>query len=375
MTYDKKVLYTISSIAFAVLLACFFVEVGDGKILTSCVIVPLTVATCLFIKKRGSLSINSREVLLLTVVIAALYVIITQILGFYFGYYTNPYFVTAGIFFKNILPVAVIIIGSEIIRYVLLAQKNKYADVMSFLACVIADVLTFSNMVGITNFNKFMDLVGLTMFPAISANIFCHYSSKRFGVLPNIAFRLITTLYSYFFHSIVSMSDAMFACIKMFLPIVTLMLVTTFYEKKNKKAPSRAQKLSAFSMILAFATVISVSMLISCQFRFGALVIATDSMTGEINKGDMIIYERYDDQTIKEGQVIVFDKDGNKIIHRVIRIERIGNEIRYYTKGDANETEDTGYRLRSDIVGLTDMKVAYVGFPTLWLRELLDSSN
>ena len=298
MTYDRKVLYTISSIAFAVLLACFFVGVGDGKILTACLIVPLTVATCLFIKKRGSLSIHNREVLLLTVVIAALYVIITQFLGFYFGYNTNPYFITASIFFKNILPVAVIIIGSEIIRYVLLAQKNKYADVMSYLICVIADVLTFSNMIGITTFNKFMDLVGLTIFPTISAKIFNHYSSKRFGILPNIAFRLITTLYSYFFHSIVAMSDAMFACIKIFLPIVMLMLVSALYEKKNKKYAHRGQKLSVISMILSFVVVISVSMLISCQFRFGALVIATDSMTGEINKGDMIIYERYDDQTI-----------------------------------------------------------------------------
>jgi len=116
-------------------------------------------------------------------------------------------------------------------------------------------------------------------------------------------------------------------------------------------------------------------MLISCQFRFGALVIATDSMTGEINKGDVIIYEQYDDQEIREGQIIVFSQQTNKIIHRVVRIEEIGGEVRYYTKGDANYAEDPGYRTEADIVGLTDLKVAYIGYPTLWLHELLEAAN
>ena len=58
-----------------------------------------------------------------------------------------------------------------------------------------------------------------------------------------------------------------------------------------------------------------------------------------------------------------------------MRIENINGEKRYYTKGDANPDEDYGYRVDSDIVGLTDLKVAYIGYPTLWLREMLKSSN
>jgi signal peptidase I len=68
-------------------------------------------------------------------------------------------------------------------------------------------------------------------------------------------------------------------------------------------------------------------------------------------------------------------KNENKIVHRVVDIERIGGEIRYYTKGDANNSLDVGYITDADIVGTTTAKVSYVGFPTLWLRELLDSSK
>ena len=37
--------------------------------------------------------------------------------------------------------------------------------------------------------------------------------------------------------------------------------------------------------------------------------------------------------------------------------------------------DDKNYITDADIVGLTDMKIAYVGFPTLWLRELLEGSD
>jgi signal peptidase I len=235
----------------------------------------------------------------------------------------------------------------------------------------LAEALIYSNIAGIVNFNRFMDFVGLTIFPALSANVFYHYVSKNYGMLPNIVFRLITTLYIYFIPTITAMEESIDSCIRIIVPIAMLALVSAMFEKKKRNAVRRSEKLGIVGMVLTVAIIVSVAMLISCQFRFGALVIATDSMTGEINKGDMIIYERYDDQKIEEGQVIVFLEDDRRIIHRVVGIETVGEEVRYITKGDANEDNDSGYRVRSDIIGLTDVKLAFVGYPTLWLRELL----
>jgi signal peptidase len=93
-------------------------------------------------------------------------------------------------------------------------------------------------------------------------------------------------------------------------------------------------------------------------------------MTGELNRGDAIIFERYEDQTIEEGQVIVFEKGKNKVVHRVVEVQNINGVTRYYTKGDANEDNDAGYITRAEIIGLTDYKIPYVGMPTLWVREL-----
>lgn len=371
MTKDKKVLYIISFITFAVLLLAFFINVENSKILTVCLLLPLTVLTLVTIKKRGSLSIHKKEALMISVMIGTIYVVLIQMSGIFFGYYHNPYMVTPKTFFNTVLPIAAIIVGTELIRRVLVAQKNSFVSIIAYLSCVVAEALTCSNLGGISNLNRFMDFFGLTLFPAICANIYYHYASKLYGALPNIAFRFIITLYVYFFKNTTAMSDAMLSMTKLLLPIIMLTFMSALFAKRQKNAKKKTNKLSAAGIVFASVVIVSIVMLISCQFRFGAIVIATESMTGEINKGDMIIYERYEDQTITEGQVIVFLQGQNKIVHRVIKIERIEGETRYYTKGDANQSMDDGYVTETDIVGLTDMKVAYVGYPTLWLHEIL----
>ena len=373
MNKDKKVLYVITLAIFAVLLALMFVKVESSRMATAIVLIPLAVLTRFVVKKRTSASIYKREVLLLVTVVGAIFIVLLHMSGIYFGYYKNPYFVSSKILLNFILPITSIIVTTELIRATILAQKNKFSTVMCFLSCVLIEMLMVSGLPGITTFNRFMDVVGLALFPAVSANIYYHYSAKHFGMLPNIVFRAITTLYVYFIPTAPAIPDALMSCIKIFLPLLMLALLASLYEKKKKDARQKRKHWSKIPVALTAIFVISVTMLISCQFRFGAIVIATESMTGEINKGDMIIYERYDGQPIKEGQVIVFLENKSKVIHRVVEIEKVGEETRYYTKGDANPVLDSGYRTEADIFGLTDVKVAYLGYPTLWLRQLINN--
>ena len=375
MNKDKKKLYLISFISLVVLLIAFFVPLKDSKILSACLLLGLAVVARLLVRKRSSYSINKKEVLLLSGILGVLYVVAVQMSGIFFGFYKNPYFVNLQIVLTVVLPITAMIVASEMLRSTLLDQKNSLVSALVFITCVLAEVLTFSNASGITSFNRFMDLVALTLFPAISANVYYHYTSRRFGAVPNIVFRLITTLYVYFIPTVTDIPDAIFSMIKIILPIGMYALIAAMFEKKKRDARKKDSKIGFIAIALSVTFILSVSMLISCQFRFCAIVIATESMTGEINKGDMIIYESYTDQTIKEGQVVVFLQDQNKIVHRVVRIDVIDGEVRYITKGDANESEDLGYITDKDIVGLTNVKIAYVGFPTLWLRELLEGSN
>ena len=111
-------------------------------------------------------------------------------------------------------------------------------------------------------------------------------------------------------------------------------------------------------------------MLISGVFQYKILVIETESMTGAIDKGDAVIYETYDEQTLKAEDVIVFNKDNALIVHRIVEINNINGEIRYYTKGDANDSVDSGYITDVQIVGIIKLKIKFMGYPSLWVRSL-----
>ena len=112
--------------------------------------------------------------------------------------------------------------------------------------------------------------------------------------------------------------------------------------------------------------------LISCKFKYGVLVIGSESMTGTINMGDVILFKRYDKQVIKKDEIIVFEKDDLLLVHRIVRITKTGNGYHYYTKGDANESIDSGFITDSKIKGKVIFKIKYIGSPTLWLHKLFN---
>ncbi len=371
MNTNKKTLYTVLFANLAVLLLASIIPHGiEGRIIAAIILVPAAVVHFLLIKKRNILSINKSQVLLIVAVIALLFLTLAYLSGLSLGFYKNPYVFGLSTLFNFILPISIVTVATEFIRHISVSQEDKLASGISYALCVMTEVLVFSTLPGITSFGKFMDAIGLTLFPALVANLVYHYLSKRYGVLPNIVYRLVTTLYIYIIPIIPMISDAIMAFVKIIIPILIFVFIDALFEKHRRYALQKKSKLAIPITIVAILLMLSSVMVISNQFSVGAYVIATPSMTGELNVGDVAIYEKYDDQTVSEGQVIVFEKNGLVVIHRVVDIEHINGAKRYYTKGDANEDNDSGFLLDGDIIGLVNLKIPFLGYPTLWLRSL-----
>ena len=372
MSKDKKVLYTIITASLtALLIALFLPGEHSGRITAAILLLPIAVTSALMIKKRSLLSMNKRQVLMLMSAIGVVYVMLLYLTGLGFGFYKNPYASVKSLY-TYVLPISAIIISVEIYRWIIRAQESKIADVTSYITCVVADALIFGNIAYIVSFNRFMDFVGMTLFPSIIANLVYHYLSKRYGFYPNIVYRLIITLYPYLIAYESAIPDALLAFVKLIVPILVFVFIDSLFEKKKRFALKKTSKTAVALTAVAVIIMASVVMLISNKFKYGSLVIATGSMTGELNKADAAIFEQYDDRIIEEGQIIVFEKNGSMIVHRVVDIEKIDGQVRYYTKGDANEETDSGFITSSNVVGIVKFKIPYVGYPTIWLRSLFN---
>lgn len=370
MSKDKKILYFLSVTIVLVLFGALFLPRNNGRIITALLLVISAVAIFFLIKKRPILSINKNTVLLIMVAMGAVCLVLYYLTGVHFGFYKSSTPLTIGRFFKNILPIATIIITIEFIRYILLAQKAKFMGTLAYIAGVISEILVFSTLEYLTTFNRFMDAMGLYLFPALTANLLFNFLAKRYGFLPGIAYRLLMTLYSHILPIYPQTPDVLFSFAKLLIPLLIYVFLNALYSKQKRYEKPKNKIVSWVSMGLAALFMISIVLLISGEFRYRAIIIATESMTGELNKGDAIIYTEYDEHYIQEQDILVFRQNNRRIVHRVVDIERINGANRYYTKGDANEDMDAGYITDADIEGIVLFKVPYFGYLSLWLRDI-----
>ncbi len=372
MPTDKKRLYITSILLTLLLLLLVFFAGGSGRWITAVCLIPATIAVMLLIKKRSILSIHRRTVLLILTVIGVLYLMLLYLAGFYFGFEraTVPFSLFAVTRF--IIPISLIVVGSEMVRCILLAQKERAVNICAYVMGVATELLIVGGIGTISNFYNFMDYVGLALIPALFSNLLYQYLSARYGALPNIVFRLLTTLYIYVIPLAPAIPDVLVVFSRLVLPLLAFWFLSALFEKKRRYATQhrRGTRVAKLLAVIGVILALSLIMLISGRFRYSAIVIASDSMNPDISKGDVVIYERYDGQLITKGQILAF-RDGDSVtVHRVIEIVCVNGQNRYYTKGDANEQPDVGYITDAQVIGITDFKIAYVGYPSLWIRLL-----
>ena len=94
-------------------------------------------------------------------------------------------------------------------------------------------------------------------------------------------------------------------------------------------------------------------------------------MSPTFTKGSVVVVKKIKNkEEIKIGDIAAYEYAGKIIVHRVIRITEIKGEKFYYTKGDSNQEEDN-YKVEADkIIGVVDLALPLIGYPTVWLNEL-----
>lgn len=369
MNQDKKTLYLISALYIcALLLVCLVPNDTLSNIIFAC-FCALSAAIIFFkVKKRAIHGIEKKQVAAVMAALAVISITVYYFTGLRFGYV--KVLLIPSFIWKYIIPYAVIIVASELIRNVIIDQRNKALTVLFYVVFVVLDVAVLSGSGVLESFGKFTNLVALIIFPALTANLLYHYLSAKYGMLPGTVYKLIMLLYPYIIPIKPDMPSAMLAFFRMLLPLGIYLLMSAMYAKRHAVSSRRKVALQSTLGVVSLVILTAFVMLISCQFRYGMIVVATGSMSGELEKGDAIIYEQYNGQKIENGQVIVYEKNDSTIIHRVVDIKKINGVTRYYTKGDANDSVDSGYITADDIIGTATMKVKYIGNPTLWIRSL-----
>lgn len=380
MKKDKIKLYVFELIILIILFIALFVSSKISRLVLSLILTSFAVLVKSSFKKKKILKLSYKEVTLVMVALGILYVGIFYLLGLFFYKFDNQMILFG---FKTIInfiiPYILIIVSSEIMRFTFLSQDGKirikntsrdYSKTLAFIIMVLIDLIIYVGIYDMSKLNDFLALLGFISFASISCNLFYNYYSKRFGILGIIFYRMITVLYVYIIPIVPNMYIYFRSFLRMLYPYIMYIVMENTFGKTSFVEPYKSRKRNAILITILIIAMTGITMLISCQFTYGILVVGSKSMTGAIDKGDAIVYKSYKNQNIKNGEIIVFNYDDLRLVHRVVDIINVNGEVRYYTKGDINADNDPGYRTKEDIIGTKKLKIKYIGIPTLWLHEL-----
>lgn len=99
-------------------------------------------------------------------------------------------------------------------------------------------------------------------------------------------------------------------------------------------------------------------------FGYRIYAVLSGSMNPAFNTGSLIFVQPADPESIEPGDVITFrSSSGGDLLttHRVVEIER-GEELRFITRGDANNTDDPNPVPAAHVVGRVHGSVPYLGY-------------
>ena len=379
MKKDKIRIFILEiSLIIFLFFALFALNIFTRKIL-ALIIGVYAIAISYFFKRRKLSSVNKNQVIILMIIFAIFYLGIFYLLGLYFGFVRSKILFSFKTIIDFILPLGTVIIASEWIRRIFLSHKLelKYKSrkidlsvIFAFIAMVMIDLLIYTEVYNLAVLDDFLMMLGFVFFASISCNLLYNYITYRHGSKGIIIFRLITILFVY----IIPVMPDVFIFFRTFLRLLYPYFIYLIFEKLFSKKDYTIARKERKKEIIGNTVLISIAalfvMLISCKFKYGIMVVGSGSMTGTLNKGDAVIFEKYEGQEIKNGQVIIFDYENIQTIHRVVDIKKVNGEYRYYTKGDANFRIDNEYRCDKDIYALVNLRVKYVGYPTLWVRDM-----
>ena len=369
MKKDKIKIYIFESLICLIFFFTLFVSSVYLRVIIASILLLSLFIIKRFLHKRNIVSLYHKQVTFLLGLLSILFLLVFYILGLYFGYATSLIKFSLATLLLIVVPTTIIIITSEIIRSIFLVEKSIISKILITLAMVLIDVSLYTNINQIITFTGFTNIISFSVFASIASNLLWNYTSIRYGYKPAIIFRLIFTLYEFIIPIIPNIFIYFRCFLRIIYPYIIYIILEMLYSRKEVVVAVKARRRDNIITVILLTIMIVIIMLVSCEFKYGLLVIGTGSMKGTIDIGDAILYESYEGQNIKEEQVIVFERDNMKVVHRVIDIKEVNGIKRYYTKGDANTRKDTGYITSEEIIGFVKFKIKYIGYPTLALQR------
>ena len=380
MKRSQKIIIGLLSFMFLVLLINSFITKIFSRYSICAFIFIVLIISYLLLGMEKEKSRYNKDIILSILIYIAIYYITTYLFGLFIGFNKNVYSSNIILILKNIVPIIILIPLSELLRYIINSKiKDNY--ILLGLSIFVFTLIDTTITIQVSSFKNFYDtlkVIGLFILPSLSKNYLLTYLTIKVSYKPNLVYRYLMELPRYILPIVTSFGVYIESVIYISFPIIVFIIIYNDFKKREKKniiLSSKFKKNTKFIYYIVTIILITIVSLTSGYFKYQAIVIATGSMTPNINKGDMVVIEKVapkDAKKLKEGEVLAFKREDKIVVHRIYKIYTSGNEIFFKTKGDHNNAPDGYLTEAKEILGTVKFNIRYIGYPTVALYEKIN---
>ena len=372
---NKRSLVILTIIIFVLLFDLFILKKLDKY--SICAFIFLLIGLSYYlIGFRKVKSRYDKDIILTIFIYVFIYYIIIYLSGLFIGFTRNIYSLNFISIIKNILPVLIFITLVEILRYILNSQikDNKWLLVLSSIVFTLIDTVLIIKVTDFGNFYKVLNMFGLFVLPSLSKNMFLTFLTTKSSYKPCLIYRYLMEIPKYILPIIPNFGNYLESVLYILVPLLIFLSIYNIFDKLKRRNVIIKNKKSIGNYIYMVLSVFLIVLICTSSglFKYRTFVIATGSMTPNINKGDMVIIENITEEEKKNlsvGDIIAFKMDNKTVVHRIINKINTSSGVFYSTKGDNNNSPD-GYLLDIDnIVGLEKFRIRYIGYPTIAIYD------
>ena len=214
--------------------------------------------------------------------------------------------------------------------------------------------------------------------PAIIASLLLTYLSFTAGLGSQLVYRLgmlaiviippIIPKYDWYLNGVTSI----LVSIAVYIAVDRMRQDKSDQPSARHRHPRRANDV----MLVIIMTVLI--MFMTGFFTYRPLAIVSNSMVPVFSRGSEVIAEKIrDPMDVAVGDILQYEALGRTITHRVVGIDTSsdgsGQRI-FTTKGDNSPSTDAPVTTKQ-VVGIVRAEVPYIGYPSVWLSELVKSKK
>lgn len=321
---------------------------------------------------------NKYDITQSIVIIVIIYCMIYFSLGLVFGYERSPYSHEVVAIFKNLWTFISVIVFQEFTRYQLVKLSPKrigyYALITALFIIAEIDFWNFSS--NFSNNVEFFKYMSQTIVPLIVTNCLFTYLSIMSANLPATIYRCLLMLMTILLPIFPALNWLIKAMMEIVLVIIASLYVN-YVDIKSSRIMTRRQvkKESVVSYIPFVIVLVVLVCFISGTFKYQPIAVLSNSMLPTFARGDAVIMKKIDQKDLKKlkkGTILYYSKEGRLIVHRIVSVKHTDDgKVEVTTKGDNNNANDPWVITEDDMIGTVSFMIPYIGYPSVWVNELL----